>query len=71
MKTKKENGFEYFFTGIPNLRCDMDGNFNYKNTPIKKQWRPGQIFIKVESKRIGLIGLRKSAVKKEIEYLPF
>lgn len=71
MKISKENGFEYKFRNIPDLRCSMSGDFNYKDTPIKKQWRPGQVFIKIDNKRIGTKSLRKQAYKAEIENIPF
>ncbi len=63
--------YEYQFKGIPNLRCDMAGNFNYKNLPIKKQWRTGQVFIKIENKRYGIKTLRKLAFKTESIKIPF
>jgi hypothetical protein len=63
--------FEYNFKGIDKLRCDIDGNFNYNNTPIKKQWREGQIFIKIYNKRYGMKTLRKLAFKVKMEILFF
>lgn len=63
--------YEYKFKNIPNLRCDLKGNFVYKNVPIKLQWRVGQIFIKIEKKRYGVKTLRKLAYKIKIESLPF
>ena len=63
--------FEYQFKNIPNLRCDLSGNFFYKDEPIKKQWRPGQIFIKIENKRYGIKTLRKVAFKTIEDKIPF
>ena len=63
--------FEYNFRGIDGLRCSADGEFNYNNTPIKKQWRAGQIFVKIGSKRYGMKTLRKLAYKTESIKLPF
>ena len=63
--------FEYKFKNISGLRCDIDGNFIYDNIPIKKQWRPGQVFIKISGKRYGMKTLRKLAYKIECENLPF
>lgn len=63
--------FEYNFKGIEKLRCDTSGNFNYNNMPVKKQWRPGQIFIKINNKRYGMKTLRKIAYRVKSENLPF
>jgi len=63
--------FEYIFIGIDGLRCDSEGNFFYQNNPIKKQWRPGQIFLLINGRRQSIRKLRTLTRKvKQIE-IPF
>ena len=61
------------FIGISNLYSDENGNFFYKEKPIKKKWRVGQIYIECNKKRYGMNTLRKLAYKTTIkeEILPF
>jgi uncharacterized protein with ACT and thioredoxin-like domain len=63
--------FEYHFKNITGLVCDSSGNFSYNNTPIKKCWRPGQVFLNIKKKRIGIKKLRKLAFKTESIHVPF
>lgn len=63
--------YEYQFKGIDGLRCDMKGNFALANEPIKKQWRAGQVFVKVGYRRYGIKTLRKLAYKTESIQIPF
>lgn len=71
MKTNIQNGFEYAFTGIPDLRCTSDGIFIHNNISIKKQWRTGQVFINISGKRYGIKTLRKLAYKTQAIEIPF
>lgn len=57
----------YLFNGIADLYSDLSGNFFYKNKPIKKHWRPGQIYLQIDKKKYGMNTLRKLAIISEIE----
>ena len=51
------------FHGIDDLYSDINGNFFYKEKPIKKCYRSGQIYIRFNKKKYGMITLRKLAYK--------
>lgn len=63
----------YRFKNIYGLHCDKNGNFFFRNKPIKKRWRKGQIYIEANKKRYGINTLRKLAYKYffEKDFLPF
>ena len=61
--------FIYLFKNIEKLSCDLKGNFFYDEMPIKKYYRTGQIYLRIEGKRYGLKSLKKLAYKSEL--LPF
>jgi hypothetical protein len=71
MSNQNAKQYEYIFDGIDGLRCDASGNFSHHNRPIKKQWRPGQIFVLVGKKQHGIKTLRKLARKVESVEIPF
>lgn len=63
----------YKFKNIPDLHCDLDGNFYYKDKPIKKVYNNGSLAVKIGNSKRGLISLRKQAYKSQKEkiYCPF
>lgn len=57
----------YQFAGIEGLIFR-----NGRDFLVRKKWRPGQIYIEIEQKRIGMNTLRKIARKTETENIcPF
>lgn len=61
------------FKNIPDLYCEEDGSFYYKEKLIHKRYRVGQIYLQLDKKRFGIKTLRKIAYKAKIEIndLPF
>ena len=53
----------YTFSGYKGLYADEKGQFYYKDKPVKKVYNNGSISVLVGTTKIGLIKLRKLAVK--------
>lgn len=55
------------FKGIPDLYCDLDGNFVYNNKPARIVYNNGSRSVLLGKSKKGLITLRKIAYKCEME----
>lgn len=61
------------FSGIPDLYCDMDGNFFYMGRPARIVYNNGSKSVLCGKSKRGIISLRKTAYRSTIEIkdLPF
>ena len=57
----------YLFKDVPDLCADTDGNFYYKNRPVKKIYNNGTLSVRTGNTKLGIKKLRSLAYRSFIE----